>query len=306
MVLSGVQERLGPWLAPSLGPRLAPFNSWLFPRRVHLEIQDRALTALALDGRCIAWCETLPLPEGVLVGGHPQAVEALGDLLGDWLIERGYGGARLKAVLPWRASAWRVLQWPATAPGRPLADLLPVELGPEAFGAPLEQLDLNLHPLRGGEEALLYGARADLLEAWMAVVAQAGLELDGLEAAGLCCVRAAAAAQARWLLCVEPEQCWLVLLRDGAPRWQWPLPGPHQAAALGEALGACRGYIQRVDPAVLATPLALVAAGGGGLELSALLPELRSVVTAGVEPLDPLGGGTLGLLWGLALTEMEP
>jgi hypothetical protein len=61
-----------------------------------------------------------------------------------------------------------------------------------------------------------------------------------------------------------------------------------------------------VDPAVLATPLALVAGAGCGLELSALLPELRSVIAAGVEPLDPLGGGTFGLLWGLALTEMEP
>jgi hypothetical protein len=181
-----------------------------------------------------------------------------------------------------------------------------VELGPEAFGAPLEQLDLNLHPLRSGDQALLYGARADLLEAWMAVFAQAGLELDGMEAAGLCCVRAAAAAQARWLLCAEPEQCWLVLLRDGVPRWQWPLPGPHHAAALGEDLGACLGYVRRLDPEALATPLALVAAAGAGLELSALLPELRSVVAAGVEPLDPLGDGTLGQLWGLALAEVEP
>jgi len=306
VVLSGVQERLAPWLAPTLAPVLSPWTSWLFPRRVYLEIQDRALTALALDGGAVAWSETLPLPEGVLQGGHPQEGEALGDLLGDWLIERGYAGARLRAVLPWRASGWRLLQWSASAPDRPLVDLLPAELGPEAFGVPLEQLDLNLHPLAGGGEALLYGARADLLEAWLAVCAQAGLELDGLEAAGLCCLRAAAAAQARWLLHAEAEQCWLLLLRKGAPRWQWPLPGGQRASALAEALAACCGYVRRLDATALETPLALVATAGGCPELDPLVAELHAVLPAGVEPLDPLGGGAMGLLWGLALPELEP
>ena len=298
MVLSGVQERLA--------PLLEPWTSWLFPRRVHLEVQDSALTALALDGRDLAWSETLPLPAGVLEGGHPQAIEALGDLLGDWLIERGYAGARLRAVLPWRASVWRLLRWPPSAPGCPLAELLPAELGPELCGAPLDQLDLNVHSLAGGEQALLYGARVDLLEAWMAVFDQAGLELDGLEAAGLCSVRAAATAQARWLLCAEPDQCWLVLLRDGAPRWQWPLPGPGQPTAVAQALEACLGYVQQLEASALASPLALVAAAACGGQLEPLLQQLGPALPAGLEPLDPLGGGAMGLLWGLALAEMEP
>ena len=309
MVLSAVQDRLAPWQA------------WLFPRRVYLEIQDQALTALALDGRSIAWCETLPLPEGTLVAGHPQQVEALGDLMGDWLIERGYAGARLQAVLPWAASGWRWLQWPASVPVQPLVDLVPPELGPEAFGAALEHLDLSLYPLEGAAEALLMGARTDLLEAWIAVFAQAGLVLDGLEAAGICCARAATAAQASLVLCAEPQQCWLLLLRDGRPRWQWPLPGASQRSELMAALEPCVTYGGRLDRSALASTWGVVASAGCGASLEPLLAAVQSVAPAGVELIDPVVSGdwsssserpggvpsaSLGVLWGLAMAERRP
>ena len=309
VVLSAVQERLAPWQA------------WLFPRRIFLDIQDQSLTALALKGRSIAWCETLPLPEGILVAGYPQQAEALGDLIGDWLIERGYPGARLRAVLPWAASGWRWLHWPAAAEAQPLADLVPPDLGPEAFGAALEQLDLNLYPLEDAAQALLLGARTDLLEAWIAVFSQAGLVLDGLEAAGICCARAATAARGRLVLCVEPHQCWLLLLRDGMPRWQWPLPGPAQCSELMAALEPCLAYGARLDPSALASPLGLVAAGGCGASLEPLLAALQPVAAAGLQVLDPVASGdwllppdwtgavpsaSLGLLRGLAMAELRP
>ena len=309
MVLSAVQERLAPWQA------------WLFPRRVLLEIQDQALTALALEGRSIVWCETLPLPEGIVVAGYPQQGEALGDLIGDWLIERGYPAARLRAVLPWAASGWRWLHWPAAAAAQPLADLVPPDLGPEAFGAALEQLDLSLYPLKGAAQALLLGARTELLEAWIAVVSQAGLVLDGLEAAGICCARAARAAQGCLVLCVEPHQCWLLLLRDGLPRWQWPLPAPAQRSDLLTALEPCLAYGARLDPSALASPLLLVASGGCGAALEPLLAALPPVAPAGLQLIDPVASGdwlwppdgpgavpsvSLGLLQGLALAELRP
>ena len=309
MVLSGVQDRLAPWQA------------WLFPRRVYLEIQDQALTGLALEGDAIGWCETLPLPEGTITAGSPQQPEALGDLIGDWLIERGWAGARVRAVLPWQATAWRRLRWPVSAPAQPLADALPSDLGPQALGGGLEQLDLCLEPGEGVDEALLLAARADLLEAWIAVFAQAGLCLDGLEAAGVCCLRAAAASPARVLLCAEAEQCWLVLLGGGWPRWQWRLPGPSQPADLIEALGPALAYCGRQDPAVMAAPLLLVGSRACGADPQALVAALQGAAAAGVELVDPVGAGgwrvlphrplalpcgALGLLWGLAEAEPMP
>jgi len=309
VVLSGVQDRLAPWQA------------WLFPRRVYLEIQDRALTGLALEGEAIGWCETLPLPEGTITAGSPQQPEALGDLIGDWLIERGLAGAQVRAVLPWQATAWHRLHWLASAPAQPLAAALPANLGPLAFGAPPEQMDLCLEPGEGGDEALLLATRTDLLEAWIAVFAQAGLCLDGLEAAGVCCLRAAAASRARVLLCAESEQCWLVLLRGGWPRWQWHLPAPSQPADLIAALVPALAYCGRQDPAAMAEPLLLVGSGACGADPQALLAALQGAAVAGVELLDPVGaggwrvlpqrplalpGGALGLLWGLAVAELVP
>ena len=98
VVLSGVQDRL------------APLQAWLFPQRVYLELQDTAITAMALHGRQLVWLERVPLPAGTCVAGHPMAPDALGDLLGDWLLERGFGGARVRAVLPSQATAVRLLQ----------------------------------------------------------------------------------------------------------------------------------------------------------------------------------------------------
>lgn len=309
MVLSAVQERLAPWRA------------WLFPRRVCLEIQDQALTALALEGSTIAWCETLPLPEGVLVKAWPQQAQALGDLIGDWLIERGYPGARLRAVLPWGASGWRRLQWPESAAAQPLGELLPPDLGAEAFGAPLDQLDLCVHPLEGKREALLLGARTDLLEAWIDVLAQAGLALDGLEAAGVCCARVATGAQVPLVLFAEADQCWLLLLSHGVPRWQWRLPGPAQLPDLAAELELALAYARHQDPAVGMSPLGLVLSGACVEQREALLPALEGVASAGVLPIDPVTAGAwsapaatalngptdrLGLLWGLAMAELTP
>ena len=52
MVLSGLQDQL------------APLKSWLFPRRVYLQLEDQAFTAMVLDGERVAWLERVPLPEG--------------------------------------------------------------------------------------------------------------------------------------------------------------------------------------------------------------------------------------------------
>ena len=317
MVLSAVQDRL------------APLQAWLFPRRVYLELQDQAITAMVLAGRRLQWCETLPLPEGVVVAGEPLRPEALGDLIGDWLLERGYGGARVRAVLPWRASAWRLLQWPAGSSGQPLRQLLAAQADALALDWPLEQLDLQLLPLADPDSALLLAAPLALLEAWISVFAQAGLGLDGLEAAGVCGLRALADPSDRLLLLCEAGQSWLLCLQAGEPQWQWPLPPLAQPAALLEALEPCLAHWQRRVPELRARPLQVLgtaattaaAADDDHDALLALQAQLQTRGPGGAALVDPLAqswlqpmlegrgcppGAALALLWGLAAAELQP
>jgi type IV pilus assembly protein PilM len=135
VVLSGLQDRL------------APLRTWLFPRRVYLQLEDQAISAMALEGERIAWQERVPLPAGLCVNGEPLMVEALGDLLGDLLVERGYAGAHVKAVLPRAATAWRLIEWPEAAwPEQP--ELL-VRQQQDELGLPwsLQDADVLLDPL---------------------------------------------------------------------------------------------------------------------------------------------------------------
>lgn len=308
MVLSAVQDRL------------APLGAWLFPRRVYLELQDQAITAMVLDGSQLQWCETLPLPQGVLVAGEPRQPEALGDLIGDWLLERGYGGARVRAVLPWQASAWRLLQWPAGAGPQPLRDLLAAEAEALALPWPLEQLDLQQLSLADPETSLLLAVPTALLEAWITVFTQAGLGLDGLESAGVCGLRALAEPADRLLLLCEAGQSWLLRLQAGEPRWQWRLPALGQPTALLQALGPCLAHWHSREPQLRSRPLVLVGAAAAAEGLLGLQEQLQPLA-GGAVLLDPLangwlqpmadGGpalpaGALALLWGLAAAEPMP
>ena len=74
-------------------------------------LEDSAIALLVRDGERIDWLEQVPLPEGLCRHGEPLLVEALGDLIGDLLVERGFAAARVRAVLPREAAAWRVLEW---------------------------------------------------------------------------------------------------------------------------------------------------------------------------------------------------
>ena len=136
-MLAGVQERLG------------PLQAWLFPQRVYLELQDQAITAMVLDGRRLTWLDQLTLPPGLCVGGRPLNGPALADRLGDWLVEQGYAGARIWAVLPGAASELRLLKGCAPAP------LMPKELEALRLPWPAETaVDLLRVPLPACTPAL--------------------------------------------------------------------------------------------------------------------------------------------------------
>ena len=291
MVLSGVQDRL------------APLQAWLFPRRVYLELQDTAITAMALEGRQLVWLERVPLPAGTCVSGQPMAPDALGDLLGDWLLERGFGGARVWAVLPSQATALRVVEGdPAHAPEQP-----------EAFQWPWPAdgpLDLIAQPLQEAPgRSVLVAAQSALLESWIEVFALAALPLDRLEAAPLC---AAQALDAELVLLVEAEGSTLLRCQAGVPQWQWSLPPAEPCEIFVEALLPCLAYWPQVRS------LQLVMAAATDLDPQALALELQQDLPVRVDLTDPLASGWLrdarpeptpvsaALLWGLAAAELAP
>lgn len=230
MVLSGVQDRL------------APLQSWLFPRRVYLQLEDQAVTAMVLEGERPIWNERVPLPEGVCDQGAPLEVEALGDLLGDWLIERGYPGAHVKAVLPRAATAWRVVEWPdGQWPEQP--ELL-VRQQKQALHLPwdLHDADLFLEPLIGGPpRSLLVAVQRGVLEAWIEVFSQAGLVLDGLEPLPIChwrAVQPCLQGELEVLVQVEEQHTWVLAFDHELPLGEWRWPSLAEPAQLQAALGS--------------------------------------------------------------------
>lgn len=239
MVLSGLQDQL------------APLKSWLFPRRVYLQLEDQAFTAMVLDADREAWLERVPLPEGLCVNGQPTAVEALGDLLGDLLVERGFPGARVKAVLPRSATAWQVIEWPdAVWPDEPE---LVVRQWQEALALPwpLQHADVWFSHLSGAPaRSLMVAVQRDVLEAWIEVCAQAGVALDGIEAEPMCLWRAVQpqllpCCGLQLLLQLRADQSWLLAIEQGQPLGEWPLPPADEPDQLEAALALWR---QRYTP----------------------------------------------------------
>ena len=232
----------------------AGLRTRLLAPRLLLELHDGGLRGWARGFRQQQSVE-LPLPPGICRRGQPREVEALGDLVGDLLLELGMAGARVTAALPLQASQWRLIRWPLDEhPDEPLEALR--QLAPDlGLGFPLDQSYLNLQPLAAGPgegqvSSLLVAAPQALVDAWAEVFDIAGLELHRLLPAQICEWRALQELGAlqlpgaghggqkpvqeqgpvreQWLLNLEPEQQRLWLAVDGVPQADWPLPPPPQ------------------------------------------------------------------------------
>ena len=314
MVLSGVIDRL------------APLQAWLFPQRVYLQIEDQWLTAMAIEGSSLRWLERVPLPDGLCLNGEPLLPDALGDLLGDWLVERGYPGARIKLVLPRAATCWRMIAWPQGRwPEQPELAVREQEQQlalPWSLEGQIEGADLWLQPLSTPPpRSLMQAARRQVLEGWIEVCALAGVALHGMEASWLCLARAAAAVlppaargSCALLLQLGEAQSWLLAFTAQQPLGEWPLPGRDQPEALSAALARWKRFWQN-QPDGLPVQQLLVA----GAAASSLDP-LAEALGCDATWLDPLAAGwladgrsaeradngaaaDLAVLWGLALTE---
>jgi len=306
--------------------RLAALRTQLCPPCIYLELQDQAITAMALEGRQVRWLERLPLPEGVCRHGVPLVPLALGDLIGDWLLERGYGGAQVKAVLPPSTCSWRVLEQPPGLNSEGLqgwAEGMAEQLGLVwAEGGCPEQLDVLCEPLAAGQpQVLVVVVTRGLLEGWLEVMDQAGCGLEALQPACLCHwngvvpLRQASAPplELKALLVADPQQSWLVALSPHYPAAQWWLP----AADGGDGWWESLRFLLHSSVELL-----LVGDGTSPELMDGWLPHLREALACGVQLVDPLRMGWLEwadasatpvglhglpwMLWGLAAPDLLP
>ena len=259
--------------------RLRQVRHQLFPQRLRLQIHDQGLSVQVLTrGKApMPPPVQVPLPAGICRQGIPQNGPALGDFIGDWLLELGLVACQVEAVLPGAVCQWRVVTWPFDdQPDDPLQALrqLQIDLG-ESLN--LEQSYLGWQPLPSGPgaqaRALLVAAPKPVVRAWQEVFAAAGLSLHRLIPAQ---VLQWQALQPLWGDDTPSEHCpsehWFVALGDGRSRlWlvvdgvpvaDWPLPACAPGAGLdpawAEALTRCQLFWrQQAGPQLQQDPPAI-------------------------------------------------
>lgn len=314
-MFSGVQERLQ--------ERLGPLKTWLFPRRVYLQLEDQAITALALEGQRVLWLERILVPSGLIEQGEAVRVDSLGDLLGDLFVDRGFAGARVDVVLPPGASQIRAVRWPdGRWPSPDRTDAI-LQSHQESLGLSvalqyldLHRVDLPLDP----PTSLLIGVPSATLDQWIDVFTLAALSLDRVEASHPCVCRALPGILEvqtlrglHAVLKLEPQRSRLLLLEDGVPLYERRLPGAEDPAAVQAETERCLAFWRQWRPAPSAAAQLLL--HGSALESEDLAAAVAEGLGCTWQVLDPLAGGGLeGLpaaveaprgtalvpLWGLA------
>jgi len=316
-LLAGVQERLQ--------QRLDPLRAWLFPRRVFLQLDDQAITLIALDGQSLQWSERVPLPAGLCENGEAVRVDALGDLLGDLMVERGFAGAHADAVLPPAASQWRLVQWPEARWPDDRQQTLALHEQDLGLKTALQYLDLHLLDLeRQPPTSLLIATASTLLDRWLDVFSLAGVSLDRLEAADLCVCRGVQQLLRHdpsldqpscvVLLHLQSDRTALMVLEHGVPVYARRLPAADASGALPRQLQRWLEFWQVLHPGRAGSPLLVL--HGSALTDSAEASQLMQGIPCAWRCLDPLAlgwweppsadptiaGPSLAALWGLAAT----
>ena len=237
----------------------------LFPQRLRLQIGDHGLSVqlLARGKAPLPPPVQVPLPAGICREGIPQNGAALGDFIGDWLLELGLVACQVEAVLPGAVCQWRVVTWPFNEqPDDPLQALrqLQIDLGESLK---LERSYLGWQPLPPGPGAqartLLVAAPKPVVQAWQEVFAVAGVSLQRLIPAQVQQWRALQPLWGddskceHWFIALGDQRSRLWLVADGVPVADWPLPacppGASPDQAWAGALTRCQLFWrQQADP----------------------------------------------------------
>jgi hypothetical protein len=238
-----------------LGLGLRSIGRQLLAPRVLIELHDRSLLVKAL-GRQARQTIEVPLPQGVCRQGEPLEVEALGDLMGDLLLDQGLAGARISAALPLQACRWKLIQWPLEAvPDDPCEALRLIDPDLD-LPCSLAEAYLDLQVLPGlPPRCLVVAAPRRVVDGWAKVFDVAGVQLQRLEPAQVCEWRHVRQRLApaksnpegdtsgdtetdHWLLELQADHCRLWLLEDGLPLADWRLPGNRNNQGLDPRLAA--------------------------------------------------------------------
>lgn len=206
----------------------------LFPKLVMIDLSEQLVTVqLVKRGKPLEPIWTAPIPAQTCRDGVPQLTDAVGDFLGDLLLEYGVIDAQLLVSLPWQASHWRVVDWQAgQEPGGSVDQLraLNPDLG---WPFPLEQAYLDVQPLPGRpNSSLVIAAERSVVDAWVEVFAIAGSTLQHLLPSQLCTMcglrdELAATPAGTLVALLEPldQQTSLIVWNQGVPEFERLLPG---------------------------------------------------------------------------------
>lgn len=301
MVLAGLQERL------------RPLTARLFPPRLLLVLEDEQVTLMHLKGATHpptgTLLRTVPLPRGTCSGGQPQQKAALGDLIGDLVVELNLMGAEVVAALPAAACTLRVVEWPYDDwPEQP--DLALRELNPDlGLPFPMTQTYITLGPLpsrdpsRPPTSLVAIGQRA-MIQAWVEVFSIAALDLVCLEPAQVVTLRAldpliaaAPAGELMVLLELRGDSADLLLVRDGIPEFSRRITAG--AMSIERELRTCLAFWQRRDPSMTSVRVLVY---GPAQDCAKVSDTLSPTPSWSVEIVDPLQQRWLSIVG----TESDP
>lgn len=244
MVLAGLQAQ---W---------RPLRAALFPQLVLLDLSDPQLLIgqSQRPGKPAAPTFSAPIPARTCRDGLPIAVDAIGDFIGDLLLEHSQPDSGLVVALPRQVSHWRVVVWPDGEEPEDAAEVLREE-GPDlGWPFPLAEATLAVQPLPGAPGcSLVVGTSQEAIESWIEVFAIAGGSLRHCFPAQACLHRALQpqleAADGDGLLAlVEPgsEGLQLLVWHRGVPAFEQrglPLEPEALTSALARCLGFCRSRL---------------------------------------------------------------
>ena len=229
-----------------------PVRAQLFPQVLLLDLSDpQVLLGQGIRGskpNGEAW--SAPIPARTCRAGQPVAIDALGDFIGDLLLEHSAPDASLVVALPREAVHWRVVEWAEGGQPEDAADVLRERQPDLGWPFSLEDASIEVHPLAADPaSSLVVGISLDALESWIEVFAIAGGSLRHLIPAQVCRQLAIspqleASASDHLVALLQPEgaACQLVVWRGGVPEFERSLPLEAGALvpALDQALRFCR------------------------------------------------------------------
>ncbi len=241
-MLAGLRERF-----PQLEQLQAMAERWLLQQRVLLVVDESALVMLWKQGERLT-LRHVPLPQGLCREGMPTQPQALGELLGDLLLDIGLLGGQLEMLLPMQTCQWRLLCWPDGEPEGDQVKALrelnpelnwPLSLSESYFAVSSVQLAGSVSPPTPLSLAVVTDRL--MVHAWIDVVEAADLPLLSLEWMLTAAWRAVRAASQHF----EGDLAWLskhhghwrlVLLRSGLPELDHALSASFDGGDLSQDL----------------------------------------------------------------------